>query len=41
MPENPAFGLPRGTKVYAGTVGLLEFQDAMVLGGECVVVAGG
>ena len=40
MPENPKFGSLRGTKTYAGTVGPLEFQDAMVLGGEWAVVVG-
>ena len=40
MPENPAFVALRGARTYAGTEGLLEFQDAMVLAGEWVVVDG-
>jgi hypothetical protein len=41
MPEVLTFGSLRGPKRYAETVGLLKFQDAMVLGGEWIVVVGG
>jgi hypothetical protein len=41
MPDDPMFASLRGAKRYAGTIGLLEFQDAMVLGGEWLVVVGG
>jgi len=41
MPDNFTFGSLRGAKTYAETVGLLEFRDATVLGGEWIVIVGG